>query len=92
MGFLGNDLWLSGHELELGVKVLVGLFSASEAQSIMDFPSNSDTTYRDLPDFHMSRAMNILVHCTRRKHPLVITPLATCLSVLLRANPILTMP
>ena len=51
IGFLGNDLWLSGHELEPGVKVLDGLFSASEAQSFMDFPSNSDTTYRDLPDF-----------------------------------------
>ena len=67
MGFLGNDLWLSGHELEPGVKVLDGLFSASEAQSIMDFPSNSDTTYHDLPDFQTSRAMNILVHCTKKK-------------------------
>ena len=33
MGFLGNDLWLSGQELEPGVKVLASLFSASEAQS-----------------------------------------------------------
>ena len=67
MGFLGNDLWLSGHELEPGVKVLDGPFSASEAQSIMDFSSNSDTTYHDLPDFQTSRAMNILVHCTKKK-------------------------
>ena len=67
MGFLGNDLWLSGHELEPGVKILDGLFSASEAQSIMDFPSNSDTTYRYLPDFQASRAMNILVHSTKNK-------------------------
>ena len=68
MGFLGNDLWLSsGHELEPGVKVLDGLFSASEAQSIMDFPSNSDTTYLDLPNFQTSRAMKILVHCTKKK-------------------------
>ena len=34
------------------------------ARSIMDFPSNSDTKYRDLPDFQTSRAMNILMHCT----------------------------
>ena len=67
MGFLQNDLRLSGHELEPGVKVLDDLFSASEAQSIMDFPSNSDTTYCDLPDFQTSRAMNILVHCTKNK-------------------------
>ena len=66
-GFLGNDLWLSGHELEPGVKVLDGLFSASEAQSTMDFPSNSGTTYCDLSDFQTSRAMNILVHCTKKK-------------------------
>ena len=33
----------------------------------MDFPSNSDTTYHDLPDFQTSRAMNILVHCTKKK-------------------------
>jgi len=57
MGFLGNDLWLSGHELEPGVKVLDGLLSASEAQSIMDFPFNSDTIHSDLPDFQMSRAL-----------------------------------
>ena len=67
MGFLENELWPSGHELEPGIKVLDGLFSASEAQSIMDFPSNSDTIYRDLPDFQMSRVMNILVHCTKKK-------------------------
>ncbi|KAL9984580.1 hypothetical protein ACROYT_G006890 [Oculina patagonica] len=67
MGLLGNDLWLSGHELEPGVKVLDGLFSASEAQSILDFPSATDTLDRDLPDFQASRAMNVLVHCTKKK-------------------------
>lgn len=48
-GLLGNDLWLSGHELEPGLKVLDCLFSASEAQSILDFPSASATLDRDLP-------------------------------------------
>ena len=67
MGLLGHDLWLSGHELEPGVKVLDGLCSASEAQSFMDYPSNSDTTYPDLPDLRTSRDINILVHCTKKK-------------------------
>ena len=57
----------SGHELEPSVKVPNSPFSASEAQSIIDFPSYSDTTYRDLLDFQTSRAINILVHCPKKK-------------------------
>ena len=33
----------------------------------MEFPSNSDTTCRDLPDFQTSWAMDILVHRTKKK-------------------------
>ena len=62
MGFLGNDLWLSGHELEPGVKVLDGLLSASEAQSIMDFPFLTLTPY--IAIFLTSRCPG---HCTNKK-------------------------
>ncbi len=67
MGLLGNDLWPSGHELEPGVEVLDGLFSASEEQSILDFPSAPDTVDSALPDFQASRPLHVLVHCIKKK-------------------------
>ena len=41
IGLLGNDLWLTGHELEPGVRVLDGIFSASAVRTVMDFPSDT---------------------------------------------------
>ena len=66
IGLLGNDLWLTGHELEPGVRVLDGVFSASEIRHVMDFPSDAGTSDGDLPDFQQLRAMNVLVQCTKK--------------------------
>jgi len=67
VGLLSNDLWLTGHKLEPGVKVLDGPFSASEVHRVMDFPADPDTAYNTSPDFQQLKAMNILVHSTKKK-------------------------
>ena len=54
---LGNDLWLTGHELEPGVRVLDGIFSASAVRTVMDFPSDTGTSEGDLPDFQQLREL-----------------------------------
>ena len=67
VGLLSNDLWLTGHELEPGVKVLDGLFSASEVHPVMGFHAHPDTADNTPPDFQQLKAMNILVHNTKKK-------------------------
>ena len=66
IGLLGKDLWLTGHELEPGVRVLDGMLSASAVRTVMDFPSDTGTSEGDLPDFQQLRAMNVLVQCTKK--------------------------
>jgi len=66
IGLLENDLWLTGHELEPGVRVLDGMFSASALGTVMEFPSDTGISDGDLPDFQQLRAMNVLVQCTKK--------------------------
>ena len=61
IGLLGKELWLTGHELEPGVRVLDGMLSASAVRTVMNFPSDTGTSEGDLPDFQQLRAMNVLV-------------------------------
>ena len=57
---------ITGHKLEPGVRVLDGIFRASALRTVMDFPSDTDTSEGDLPNFQQLRAMDVLVHCTKK--------------------------
>ena len=57
---------ITGHELEPGVRVLDGIFRASALRTVMDFPSDTDTSEGDPPNFQQLRAMNVLMHCTKK--------------------------
>ena len=66
-GLMGPNLWLTGHELEPGVKVLSGPLNATQIRPVMEFTSARDSQPDALPDFNQPLAMNVLVQCNKKK-------------------------
>ena len=66
-GLMGPDLWLTGHELEPGVKVLSGPLNATQIRPVMECTSARDSQPDALPDINQPLAMNVLIQCNKKK-------------------------